>query len=98
MQQFAPYGFNDHSALDYFCQRSNPFYDVNCSNETLKMQRKGLDHLWYVALHLGLESHPSIFCFPLLCREGLSEGSSTCQDLQQMPVLRLDSHRILLYF
>jgi len=27
------------NVLDYFCQRSNPFYDRTCNNEVVKMQR-----------------------------------------------------------
>lgn len=30
---------NQTNALDYFCQKSNPFYDKECNNEIAKMQR-----------------------------------------------------------
>lgn len=30
---------NPTNILDYFCQKSNPFYDKLCSNEVAKMQR-----------------------------------------------------------
>ncbi len=30
---------NQHNVLDYFSQRSNPFYDRTCNNEVIKMQR-----------------------------------------------------------
>nr|CAB3263745.1 mediator of RNA polymerase II transcription subunit 6-like [Phallusia mammillata] len=45
------------NVLDYFSERSNPFYDRTCNNETIKMQRLGLEHLEnmvgleYVLLH-----------------------------------------------
>ena len=32
-------GLNQHNVLDYFCQRSNPFYDRICNNEVVRMQR-----------------------------------------------------------
>lgn len=28
-----------HNVLEYFSQRSNPFYDRTCNNEILRMQR-----------------------------------------------------------
>ena len=30
---------NGENVLEYFCQRSNPFYDRTCNNEVVKMQR-----------------------------------------------------------
>lgn len=36
---------NNGSVLDYFSERSNPFYDRTCNNEVVKMQRMTLDHL-----------------------------------------------------
>lgn len=30
---------NPDNVLDYFSQRSNPFYDRTCNNEVIKMQR-----------------------------------------------------------
>ena len=30
---------NSENVLDYFCQRSNTFYDKTCNNEHIKMQR-----------------------------------------------------------
>ncbi|UYV82378.1 MED6, partial [Cordylochernes scorpioides] len=49
---------NPNNVMDYFTERSNPFYDHTCNNETLKMQRQSLDHLTnmtgleYVLLHV----------------------------------------------
>lgn len=36
---------NPSNILDYFCQKSNPFYDRNCSNELAKMQRTSLEQM-----------------------------------------------------
>ena len=30
---------NSENVLEYFCQRSNTFYDKTCNNEHVKMQR-----------------------------------------------------------
>uniref|UniRef100_A0A8C5PK87 Mediator of RNA polymerase II transcription subunit 6 n=1 Tax=Leptobrachium leishanense TaxID=445787 RepID=A0A8C5PK87_9ANUR len=48
---------NSGTVLDYFSERSNPFYDRTCNNEVVKMQRLTLDHLnqmvgvEYILLH-----------------------------------------------
>ncbi|XP_069064903.1 mediator of RNA polymerase II transcription subunit 6 [Pleurodeles waltl] len=48
---------NNVTVLDYFTERSNPFYDRTCSNEVVKMQRLTMDHLSqmtgveYILLH-----------------------------------------------
>uniref|UniRef100_A0A0B6YCG5 Mediator of RNA polymerase II transcription subunit 6 n=1 Tax=Arion vulgaris TaxID=1028688 RepID=A0A0B6YCG5_9EUPU len=36
---------NQGNILDYFSERSNPFYDRTCNNEAIKMQRLNLDQL-----------------------------------------------------
>lgn len=36
---------NPSTVLDYFCRKSNPFYERVCNNETVRMQRLGLDQL-----------------------------------------------------
>jgi len=36
---------NPSNVLDYFSDKSNPFYDRQCNNEHLKMQHAGLDRL-----------------------------------------------------
>lgn len=49
---------NPTNVMDYFSQKSNPFYDRNCNNETLMMQRMSLDQLKnmtgveYILLHV----------------------------------------------
>ena len=30
---------NQHNVMEYFSQRSNPFYDRTCNNENIRMQR-----------------------------------------------------------
>ncbi|XP_060684326.1 mediator of RNA polymerase II transcription subunit 6 isoform X3 [Hemiscyllium ocellatum] len=48
---------NPGNVLDYFSERSNPFYDRTCNNEVVKMQRLSLEHLHnmtgleYILLH-----------------------------------------------
>lgn len=34
--------------MDYFSEKTNPFYDRTCNNEIVKMQRQSLDQLKYV--------------------------------------------------
>lgn len=34
-----------HNVMDYFSERSNPFYDRTCNNEVLKMQRASPEQL-----------------------------------------------------
>lgn len=36
---------NPATVMDYFSEKSNPFYDRTCNNEIVKMQRLNLDHL-----------------------------------------------------
>ncbi|XP_050404150.1 mediator of RNA polymerase II transcription subunit 6 [Patella vulgata] len=49
---------NQNNVLDYFSERSNPFYDRMCNNEIIKMQRLNTDQLQnmvgieYVLLHV----------------------------------------------
>ncbi|GBM78376.1 Mediator of RNA polymerase II transcription subunit 6 [Araneus ventricosus] len=49
---------NGGNIMDYFSERTNPFYDRTCNNESLKMQRLGIEHLSnmvgleYVLLHV----------------------------------------------
>lgn len=40
--------------MDYFSEKSNPFYDRTCNNEIVKMQRMNLDQLKWVPHHLLL--------------------------------------------
>jgi len=39
---------NSENVLDYFCQRSNTFYDKTCNNEHVKMQRLDLAQLQFM--------------------------------------------------
>lgn len=41
---FVP-NLNPNNVLDYFSDKSNPFYDRRCNNEHLKMQHAGLERL-----------------------------------------------------
>lgn len=36
---------NPNNIMDYFSERSNPFYDRTCNNEIVKMQRLSPDQL-----------------------------------------------------
>ena len=39
---------NQTNVMEYFSQRSNPFYDRTCNNEVIKMQRADPAQLVYV--------------------------------------------------
>ncbi|GBP24333.1 Mediator of RNA polymerase II transcription subunit 6 [Eumeta japonica] len=49
---------NPSNIMDYFAERSNPFFDRTCNNEVVKMQRLSLDQLQnmtgleYILLHV----------------------------------------------
>nr|CAG4641222.1 EOG090X0E0D [Eulimnadia texana] len=49
---------NPGNVMDYFMERSNPFYDRTCNNELVKMQRLSMDQLnnmvgiEYILLHV----------------------------------------------
>jgi len=55
--QWNPNMLSSATVLDYFANSSNPFYERNCNNEVLKMQRMSMDQLVnmkgteYVVLH-----------------------------------------------
>ena len=38
---------NQYNVMEYFSQRSNPFYDRTCNNEIIKMQRADPKQLEY---------------------------------------------------
>lgn len=39
---------NPTNVMDYFMEKSNPFYDRTCNNEIVKMQRQSFEHLKWV--------------------------------------------------
>jgi len=41
---------NQHNVMDYFSERSNPFYDRQCNNEVIKMQRLNPEQIRWVVL------------------------------------------------
>jgi len=41
---------NSSNVLDYFSERSNPFYDRQCNNEIIKMQRLSSEQLRLVGM------------------------------------------------
>ena len=49
---------NPTNVMDYFSERSNPFYDRTCNNEIVRMQRMGMEQLnnmtglEYILLHV----------------------------------------------
>lgn len=43
---------NPTNIMDYFAEKSNPFYDRTCNNENVKMQRQSLDQLKYIIILL----------------------------------------------
>lgn len=42
---------NPSNIMDYFSERSNPFYDRTCNNEIVKMQRLSPDQLSWVIIY-----------------------------------------------
>lgn len=48
---------NQHNVMDYFCQRSNPFYDRTCNNEIIKMQRQEHSQLQYALASVDVAVH-----------------------------------------
>lgn len=36
---------NPSNVMDYFQEKSNPFYDRTCNNEMIKMQRVGMEQM-----------------------------------------------------
>nr|XP_016853750.1 PREDICTED: mediator of RNA polymerase II transcription subunit 6 isoform X1 [Anolis carolinensis] len=68
---------NSGSVLDYFSERSNPFYDRTCNNEMVKMQRLTLDHLnqmvgvEYILLHA---QEPILFIIRKQQRQSPTQG------------------------
>lgn len=42
---------NPSNIMDYFSERSNPFYDRTCNNEIVKMQRLSPDQLTWVTFY-----------------------------------------------
>ncbi|XP_037958815.1 mediator of RNA polymerase II transcription subunit 6 [Teleopsis dalmanni] len=50
---------NGQNVMDYFCRKSNPFYERTCNNETIRMQRLSMEHLVnmvgveYILLHVA---------------------------------------------
>ena len=64
---------NQSNVMDYFAERSNPFYDRTCNNEMVKMQRAApeqlkwvctMQHVWQKAVCVG----------PTHCRGGVWVG------------------------
>ncbi|XP_060030185.1 mediator of RNA polymerase II transcription subunit 6 [Erinaceus europaeus] len=68
---------NSGSVLDYFSERSNPFYDRTCNNEVVKMQRLTLEHLnqmigvEYILLHA---QEPILFIIRKQQRQSPTQG------------------------
>lgn len=60
--QFIPM-LNPTNVMDYFSQKSNPFFDRNCNNAQLRMQRVGLEQLQHM---VGMEYILLHVCDPIL--------------------------------
>lgn len=60
--QFIPM-LNPANVMDYFSQKSNPFFDRNCNNAQLRMQRVSLDQLQHM---VGIEYILLHVCDPIL--------------------------------
>ena len=53
---------NQHNVLDYFSERTNPFYDRTCNNEILKMQKLGVADVQLTNMQVSLLSSFVRFC------------------------------------
>ncbi|XP_009981662.1 PREDICTED: uncharacterized protein LOC104376736, partial [Tauraco erythrolophus] len=79
---------NNGSVLDYFSERSNPFYDRTCNNEVVKMQRMTLDHLnqmvgvEYILLHA---QEPILFIIRKQQRQSPTQGFESSFQKDQLP-------------
>lgn len=38
-------GLNTQNVMEYFSEKSNPFYERTCNNEIVRMQRQTMDNL-----------------------------------------------------
>lgn len=45
---------NPTNVMDYFQEKSNPFYDRTCNNEMVKMQRVGIEQMKWVCVVLAI--------------------------------------------
>uniref|UniRef100_A0A9L0SM51 Mediator of RNA polymerase II transcription subunit 6 n=1 Tax=Equus caballus TaxID=9796 RepID=A0A9L0SM51_HORSE len=79
---------NSGSVLDYFSERSNPFYDRTCNNEVVKMQRLTLEHLnqmvgvEYILLHA---QEPILFIIRKQQRQSPTQVDQTKKEAEPPP-------------
>ena len=73
---------NQNNVLDYFSERTNPFYDRTCNNEILKMQKLGVADVQLTNMQVVL------FFFLLTFEELTSDqGPEYCLLHVQEPIL-----------
>ncbi len=82
---------NQHTVMEYFSERSNPFYDRTCNNEILKMQRGSPEQLVHMQ---GIE-----FCLlhvqePILFVIRKQHRTSPTQVMDIWMLLMLETQRI----
>ena len=79
---------NQNNVLDYFSERTNPFYDRTCNNEILKMQKLGVADVQLTNMQVSLLNPFVRFCDEHLNNKPfLVKGPEYCLLHVQEPIL-----------
>ena len=80
---------NQNNVLDYFSERTNPFYDRTCNNEILKMQKLGVADVQLTNMQVSplLNSFVRFWGEPRINKPSLLKGPEYCLLHVQEPIL-----------
>ena len=80
---------NQNNVLDYFSERTNPFYDRTCNNEILKMQKLGVADVQLTNMQVSplLNSFVRFCDEPRINKPLLLKGPEYCLLHVQEPIL-----------